>query len=134
MKRRIGLASRESQIRQERIWSTFRSPRSGRVHGAREQIHRASLLNFAESSSWLLYSGLELRIIPLAELLSLKLPSSSWIENRIFLMNDGLQIRTFLNTVRTQLLRGKISDEMKLQEEIGEIEYKDWFKRINEIG
>ena len=40
-------------------------------------------------------------------------------------MDDDLQIRAFLNTVRTQLLQGNISDEMKLQEEIDDVEYRD---------
>ncbi len=56
-----------------------------------------------------------------------------WIENAIAMMDDHLQIRTFLNTVRTQLLHGNIRDEMKLQEEIDETEYKDWLKKNRKL-
>ncbi len=56
-----------------------------------------------------------------------------WIENAITMMDDDLQVRTFLNTVRTQLLHGNISDEMKLQEEIDEAEYSDWLKKNRKL-
>jgi len=56
-----------------------------------------------------------------------------WIENSISMMDDDLQIRAFLNTVRAQLLHGNISDEMKLQEEIDEAEYKDWLKKNRKL-
>lgn len=55
-----------------------------------------------------------------------------------FLMDNDLQVRAFLNTVRTQLLHGNISDEIKLQEEIDEAEYNDRLKKTKnydlEIG
>jgi hypothetical protein len=47
------------------------------------------------------------------------------IENTIAIMDDDLQIRAHLNTVGTQLLHGDIRDEMKLQKEIDETEYKN---------
>jgi hypothetical protein len=56
-----------------------------------------------------------------------------WIENTITMMDDDLQVRTFLNTVRTQLLHGNISDEMKLQEEIDQAEYGDWLKKNRKL-
>ncbi len=56
-----------------------------------------------------------------------------WIEQAITAMDNDFQIRTFLNTVRTQLLHGNISDEMKLQEEIDESEYKEWLKRNRKL-
>lgn len=56
-----------------------------------------------------------------------------WIGNAISMMDNDLQIRTFLNTVRTQLLHGNIRDEMKLQQEIDEAEYKSWLKKNRKI-
>ncbi|KEQ17076.1 AHH domain-containing protein [Endozoicomonas numazuensis] len=56
-----------------------------------------------------------------------------WIENAITMMDDDLQVRSFLNTVRTQLLHGNISDEMKLQDEIDEAEYNDWLKKNRKL-
>lgn len=52
-----------------------------------------------------------------------------WIENTITMMDDDIQVRSFLNTVRSQLLHGNIRDEMKLQQEIDEAEYDDWLKK-----
>lgn len=49
------------------------------------------------------------------------------------MMDDDFQVRTFLNTVRTQLLHGNISDEMKPQEEIDEAEYNDWLKKNSKL-
>ena len=57
----------------------------------------------------------------------------NWIGNTIAMMDDGIQIRAFLNTVRTQLLHGNIRDEMKLQIEIDEAEYNDWLKKNRKI-
>lgn len=56
-----------------------------------------------------------------------------WIENNISMMDNDLQIRAFLNRVRTQLLHGNIADEMKLQEEIDKAEYKSWLKKNRKI-
>ncbi|ROS05697.1 HNH/ENDO VII superfamily nuclease [Sinobacterium caligoides] len=56
-----------------------------------------------------------------------------WIENAITMMDDGEQVRAFLNTVRAQLLHGHISDEMKLQSEIDEAEYDDWLKKNRKL-
>jgi hypothetical protein len=56
-----------------------------------------------------------------------------WIGNAISMMDDDLQIRAFLNTVRAQLLHGNIRDEMKLQQDIDEAEYKDWLKMNRKI-
>ena len=56
-----------------------------------------------------------------------------WIENTITMLDDDLQIRTFLQTVRTQLLHGNINDEMKLQEEIDQSEYNDWLKKNRKL-
>ena len=52
-----------------------------------------------------------------------------WIQNSLSIMDDPLQVRAFLNTVRTQLLHGNIKPEMKLQQEIDEAEYYDWLKK-----
>ncbi|MES2822938.1 MAG: AHH domain-containing protein [Pseudomonadota bacterium] len=56
-----------------------------------------------------------------------------WIENTISMMDDDLQIRSFLNRVRAQLLQGNIRDEMILQAEIDEAEYKDWLKKNRKL-
>ncbi len=56
-----------------------------------------------------------------------------WIGNTISMMDSDLQIRAFLNTVRTQLLHGNIRSEMKLQQEIDDVEYNDWLKKNRKI-
>lgn len=57
----------------------------------------------------------------------------NWIGNTIAMMDDGIQIRAFLNTVRTQLLHGNIQSEMKLQQEIDESEYASWLKKNRKL-
>ncbi|MFL0809748.1 MAG: AHH domain-containing protein [Agarilytica sp.] len=57
----------------------------------------------------------------------------NWIERTISIMDTDLEIRAFLNTVRVQLLHGNIKDEMKLQEEIDEAEYKSWLKKNRKL-
>ena len=52
----------------------------------------------------------------------------NWIFNRIVLINDTGLLKAFLNTVRQQLLHGNIRDDMVLQEEIDDVEYKNWLK------
>ena len=56
-----------------------------------------------------------------------------WIENSIQLMTTQGQVRAFLNMVRMQLLQGNIRPEMKLQQEIDEIEYANWLKKNRHI-
>lgn len=56
-----------------------------------------------------------------------------WIENSIQLMTTQGQVRAFLNMVRMQLLQGNIRPEMKLQQEIDEIEYANWLKKNRQI-
>jgi hypothetical protein len=56
-----------------------------------------------------------------------------WIENTITMMDDDNLVRAFFNTVRTQLLHGNISDEMKLQEEIDQAEYSDWLEKNRKL-
>ena len=53
-----------------------------------------------------------------------------WIFNRIALITDPGLLKAFLSTVRQQLLQGNISDGMKLQEEIDDVEYSHWNKKI----
>ena len=56
-----------------------------------------------------------------------------WIENSIQLMTTQGQVRAFLNMVRMQLLQGNIRPEMKLQQEIDEVEYANWLKKNRQI-
>lgn len=56
-----------------------------------------------------------------------------WIENSIQLMTTQGQVRAFLNMVRMQLLQGNIRPEMKLQQEIDELEYANWLKKNRQI-
>lgn len=52
-----------------------------------------------------------------------------WIYRVMESMETEVQVRAFLNTVRTQLLQGNIKPEMKLQQEIDEAEYNNWLKK-----
>lgn len=56
-----------------------------------------------------------------------------WIQGTISVMNTDGQIRAFLNTVRMQLLQGNIKPEMKLQQEIDEVEYDSWLKKNRKL-
>lgn len=51
-----------------------------------------------------------------------------WIFRKISGMESEGEVRAFLNTVRAQLLHGNIRPEMKLQQEIDEVEYSSWLK------
>lgn len=51
-----------------------------------------------------------------------------WIDNNLAALTTAGQVRAFLMTVRAQLLPGNIKPEMKLQQEIDEVEYKKWLK------
>lgn len=57
----------------------------------------------------------------------------AWIEQAIRGMNTDIEIRSFLNTVRVQLLHGNIKQEMKLQSEIDEAEFKHWLKKNKQL-
>lgn len=56
-----------------------------------------------------------------------------WIYRKISMMDSDVQVRAFLNTVRTQLLHGNIQNEMKLQQEIDESEYANWLKKNRKL-
>ena len=56
-----------------------------------------------------------------------------WIENNLAACMTIGQAKAFLITVRAQLLQGNIKPEMKLQQEIDEVEYKDWLKKTRKL-
>lgn len=56
-----------------------------------------------------------------------------WINNSLALMSTEGQVKAFLATVRSQLLQGNIKPEMKLQQEIDEVEYKNWLRKNRRI-
>lgn len=57
----------------------------------------------------------------------------NWILNGISMLRTEGQVRAYLNTVRAQLLQGNIRPEMKLQQEIDEVEYKNWLKKNRKL-
>jgi hypothetical protein len=52
-----------------------------------------------------------------------------WIDNNLAALTTLGQVKAFLITVRAQLLQGNIKPEMKLQQDIDEVEYKHWLKK-----